>query len=299
MRRIDLNLLVTLDALLEERSVTRAARRLALTQPAVSGALARLRTVFGDPLFVRAQRGILPTPRAEALAEPLKRWLAEAEQLVAPERFDPKRSELALSISTTDYMQRALLLPFLGELRSEAPSLRIAVLPLAIADLGERLAKRDLDLAITTPAFAPQELPSRRLYAERYVAAMGTRHPLARKPRLSLDDFCRFDHLLVSPAGGAFEGPTDAALARLGRRRRVRVSVPSFLLVPELLAGGELLAVVPERVLQGHEARIRSRRPPVEVPGFDVVAVWHPRMHDDPAHRWLRTRLARTASALG
>src|SRR5258705_4752920 len=118
---------------------------------------------------------------------------------------------------------------------------------------------------------------------------MRSAHPLARRRELSLDDFCRFEHVLVSPAGGAFTGPADAALRRLGRERRVRTSVPTFLLVPAMLEAQDLLAVGP----------LRLGAPPFKIPGFDVVAVWHSRVHDDPAHRWLRGRLAQTARRLG
>jgi DNA-binding transcriptional LysR family regulator len=124
LRRIDLNLLVALDALLDEQNVTRAAKRLALTQPTVSAMLARLRKIFGDPLFVRTQRGILPTPRASALAPLLKRWLAEGRALVAEELFDPATAEFTASISANDYIQSALVVPFAKRLRPVSPYAR-------------------------------------------------------------------------------------------------------------------------------------------------------------------------------
>src|SRR6185295_1409009 len=126
-RRIDLNLLVALDALLEEQNVTRAAKRLALTQPTVSAMLARLRKLFDDPLFVRTQRGILPTPRAAALAPTLKQWLAEARALVSDERFEPATADLIASISANDYIQSALIVPFIERLRREVPNAQLAV----------------------------------------------------------------------------------------------------------------------------------------------------------------------------
>jgi DNA-binding transcriptional LysR family regulator len=295
IRNVDLNLLVVLDVLLEERNVSRAARRLALTQSTVSGMLSRLRDALGDPLFVRARHGIRPTPRAEAMTGPLRRWLDDARALVAPAEFEPARWRGAVTISSTDYMQEALLLPFVRELGKEAPGLRVALAPLVIDGLAEKLAGAALDLAVTIPEFAPPGLPSRHLYRDIYVVAMRPAHPLARRRRLTLDDFCRFDHVLVSPTGGAFAGPADAALARLGRERRVRTSVPTFLLVPPMLEAEDLLAVLPRRLVAGRTGRLRLRPPPLEIPGFDVIAVWHSRVHDDPAHRWLRGRLAQTA----
>jgi DNA-binding transcriptional LysR family regulator len=298
IKNVDLNLLVVLDVLLEERSVSRAARRLALTQSTVSGMLSRLRDALGDPLFVRARHGIRPTPRAEAMTGPLRRWLDDARALVAPAPFEPARWRGAVTISSTDYMQEVLLLPFVRELGKEAPSLRVALAPLVIDGLAEKLAAAALDLAVTTAEFAPPGLPSRRLYRDEYVVAMRSAHPLARRRRLTLDDFCRFDHVLVSPTGGAFAGPADTALARLGRERTVRTSVPTFLLVPQMLEVEDLLAVLPRHLVAGRAGRLRVRPPPLEIPGFDVVAVWHRRLHGDPAHRWLRGRLAQTARRL-
>ncbi len=298
IRRVDLNLLVVLDVLLEERNVSRAARRLSLTQSTVSGMLSRLRDAFGDPLFVRARYGLRPTPRAEALVAPLRRWLDDARILIAPAEFDPARWRATLTISSTDYMQETLLLPFVRELAEEAPVLRIALAPLVIEGLAERLAAGTLDLAVTIPEFAPLELPSRRLYRDRYVVAIRRAHPLARRRRLTLDDFCEFDHAVVSPTGGAFAGPTDAALARVGRERRVRTSVPTFLLVPPMLEAEDLIAVLPRRFVTSRAPRLRLLPPPIEIPGFEVIAVWHPRVQHDPPHRWFRGRLARTAGRM-
>jgi DNA-binding transcriptional LysR family regulator len=298
IRQADLNLLVVLDVLLEERNVSRAARRLALTQSTVSGMLARLRETLGDPLFVRSRYGLRPTPRAESLAAPLRRWLEDARALIAPAAFDPARWAGSVAISSTDYMQETLLLPFVRELAGRAPRLRVALVPLAVDGLSERLASGALDLAVTIPEFAPLDLPSRRLYRDRYVVAMRRGHPLAGKRRLSLDDFCRFDHVVVSPTGGAFAGPTDAALARAGRERRVRTSVPTFLLVPRMLQSEDLVAVLPRRLAASRAHRLRILPPPLEIPGFDVVAVWHPRVQLDAPHRWLREGLGAAARAM-
>jgi len=295
MRVIDFNLLIVLDALLDERSVTRAAARVGYTQSTVSGMLARLRDLFGDPLFVRTQRGILPTPRAQALAAPLKQFLADGRRLIARETFDPTRAELTFAISTNDYMQHALLVPFIDVLRREAAKIRLAIKPPIVAGLADALARGDIDLAVTIPEFAMSDLPSRLLYREHYVAAIRPEHPLAKCGTVSMERFCSYDHLLVSPTGGSFEGPTDEELGRLGRRRTVRYSVPSFLLVPELLLTDDMIALVPSRLLRGHGERLKVIKSPVNVPGFDVIAVWHPRVDKDVAHRWLRARVSQIA----
>jgi DNA-binding transcriptional LysR family regulator len=256
IRKIDLNLLAVLEALLDERNVTRAAARLGYTQPTISGMLARLRDLFGDPLFTRTQRGMLPTPRAEALAAPLKQLLADSRRLVAREAFEPASAEMTYSVSTNDYMQHALLVPFVKLLRREASRIRLAVAPAIIEGLGDALARGRIDLALTIPEFAMSDLPSQFLYRERYVVAVRPQHPLARRGAMTIDGFCSYDHILVSPTGGSFEGPTDQALARLRRRRTVRYSVPSFLLMLELLLTDDLIALVPFRLLRDNKKRL-------------------------------------------
>jgi DNA-binding transcriptional LysR family regulator len=295
IKRIDLNLLAVLDALLDERNVTRAAARLGYTQPTISGMLARLRGLFGDPLFVRTQRGLLPTPRAQALSVPLKQLLVDSQRLIAPGAFDPANAEATFAISSNDYMQHAFLVPFVKVLRSEARHIRLAIRPPIIEGLGDALAHGQIDLAVTIPEFAMSDLPSRLLYRERYVVAVRAQHPLARRGAMTVERFCQYDHVLVSPTGGSFEGPTDQALARLKLRRRVRYSVPSFLLMPEVLQTDDLIALVPSRLLRENVKRLVVLKPPIEVQGFDVIAVWHARVDKDIAHRWLRRRLVETA----
>jgi DNA-binding transcriptional LysR family regulator len=295
IRKIDLNLLAVLDALLDERNVTRAAARLGYTQPTISGMLRRLRDLFGDPLFVRTQRGLLPTPRAQALAVSLKQLLADSQRLVARDAFNPANSDVTFTVSSNDYMQHALLVPFVKALRSEAREIKLAIAPPIIEGLSDALARGQIDLAITIPEFAMSDLPSRLLYRERYVVAVRPQHPLARRAAMTVESFCNYDHVLVSPTGGSFEGPTDRALARLRLRRKVRYSVPSFLLMPEILQTDDLVALVPSRLLRDSNKWLVVLKPPVEVPGFDVIAVWHPRVDKDIAHRWLRRRLAETA----
>jgi DNA-binding transcriptional LysR family regulator len=297
IRNIDLNLLIAFDALYDARNVTRAAERLALTQPTVSGMLARLRDLFGDPLFVRTQHGVLPTPRAEALCEPVKALLASAEALVTPGEFDPGSAEMTVSISANDYMQQALIVPFIERLRKQAPGIRLAIMPAAIAGLAEKLARGTVDLAISIPEFADPALPRRLLYTERYVCVARRDHPLKGKT-LSLEAFCSFDHVMVSPTGGGFSGPTDEALAELGARRRVSVSLPSFHVMLETIRADDFLALVPERLLYGKMAGLELFESPVSVPDFDVIACWHRRVEADPAQRWIRELLDSVAKGL-
>lgn len=288
IRTLDLNLLRALDALLDEGSVTRAAERLALTQPAVSGMLTRLRESFDDPLFVRAQRGLVPTPRAQALALPIKRVLGEIESLLLPPAFDPASAGLTLNIAATDYAQRTLLVPLLAALRQQAPGIRIAVRPVDEERLQRQLEVGELDLAILTPETAHDGLHARELYQERYVCALREGHPAA--DALTLERFCALDHAIVSLAGGGFYGVTDEALAGLGVARRVSLSVPSFLMLLEILRSSDLIALLPSRLVRPGDG-LRVLEPPLAVPGFTKIVAWHERTHHHPAHRWVRALL--------
>lgn len=290
IRRLDLNLLRTLDALLETRSVTRAATQLGLTQPAVSGMLVRLREAFDDPLFVRAQRGILPTPRAEALMLPLKATLREIEGLIQPVAFDPVEAKLTVSIAATDYAQRVVLLPFLAALREKAPSIRVSVRPVDGPALAARMERGTLDLALITPDTAAETLRSRRLFDERYVWVMRAGHPAASRP-LDLDTFCAVDHAIMSHDGTQFRGATDEVLDAAGRTRRVVASVPSFTTLVDLVRRSDCCSVLPYRLVRD-EPGLVVIEPPLAVPGFTKVLVWHERTQADPAMRWIRRQLA-------
>jgi DNA-binding transcriptional LysR family regulator len=159
------------------------------------------------------------------------------------------------------------------------------------------LARGTIDLAVTIPEFAGPNLPRSLLYTERYVCAARKGHPLNGK-KLSLDDFCRFDHVIVSPTGGSFEGPADRALSELGASRTVSVSLPSFHVLLETIRAGDFLALVPERLLYGKMAGLKLFNPPITVPDFDVIATWHQRVGRNPAHSWLRSRLTAVAAEL-
>ena len=297
IRHLDFNLLKALDALLDERSVTRAAERLNLTQPAVSGMLTRLRESFDDPLFVRAQRGIVPTLRAQQLAVPVKQLLSDIEHLLQPQAFDPITASMTLTIASTDYALRAVVVPFLSALRVQAPSIRVAVQPVDNQQLLSQLDRGDVDWALVTPESTAAGLHAAKLFDERYVCVMRADHPDAVGETLALDRFCALDHALVSSSGGAFQGVTDQALARIGRSRRVTVSVTSFLVLPEILMASDLIAVVPRRLATKSNG-LFMHEPPVDIPGFSKTVAWHERTHHDPGHKWLRSLLIETCKTL-
>lgn len=290
-KQMDLNLLLTLDMLLTEHNVTRAAHRLHLAQPSVSVQLARLRTIFGDPLLLPGPRGMRPTARAEALREPLRLALAALEQAVSPQQpFDPAAASLTWRIAATDYSETTVLLPALAGLRAAAPGTRLAVLPLAPATLVKQTELGEIDLAFHTTDDAPPSLHRRTLFAERYVLVGRADHPgLKRRPTLA--QFCKLEHVIVSTAGGGFHGVTDTALAQAGLVRRVALSVPHFTFVRTVVASTDLVAMLPERLARGDDG-LRVVDAPVDVPGYEMSMLWHERVHRDPGHRWLRDRIA-------
>ncbi|MGE9550081.1 LysR family transcriptional regulator [Erwinia amylovora] len=290
VRTMDLNLLKTLDALLDERSVTRAAERLALTQPAVSGMLTRLRDCFGDPLFSRTQRGIIPTLRALELASPVKQILSDMEVLLQPKEFDPASAELTLTLAATDYAVKAVVVPFIGRLRKEAPGVRVSVVAVDYAQLPSQLECGDVDLALVTPETTPEGLHARNLFDEEYVCIMRADHPEATEEVMTLDRFCALDQVLVSHSGDKFSGATDEALANIGRKRRVVMAVNSFLMLPEILRVSDLIAITPYRLASTTDGMV-CKKPPLLIPGFSKTLAWHDRSHRDAGHRWLRAVL--------
>ena len=293
IRTLDLNLLKTLDALLDERSVTRAASRLSLTQPAVSGMLNRLRVYFDDPLFIRVPHGMVPTHRAETLAAPVKRILADIDVLLQPTEFDPLSANLTFTVAATDYALRAVMVPFIAALKIRAPAIRVRVVPVESDRLVSQLERGSVDMALITPHTTPAELHSRALYDERYVCMMRADHPDAGKP-LSLARFCALEHVLVSYEGESFRGVTDGALEKIGLTRHVGLSVSNFLVLPDVLAISDMIATVPSRIAQNQTGMFVCETP-VPVPGFTKSMAWHGRTHRNPAQAWLRGLMLETS----
>jgi DNA-binding transcriptional LysR family regulator len=297
IRNIDLNLLVVLDVLLDERSVSRAARRLNLSQPAVSGALKRLRETFQDPLFVRSQQGIRPTPQALELIGPVKTVLQDIDTILSSAEFNPDAAEAVFTIAATDYAQTTFLAPLMRLVHREAPNIRFSVVSTDIRRMPEQFDRQQIDFAITVPEMAPANVQAKELFGDSYVCAVSPDHPSARGT-LSLDDFCALNHVLVTPSSDGFFGPTDDALAKLGRQRRVTVSVPNFLSLPAILENSDFIAVAPERVLRPFAEALHIFAAPLALPDFKVIALWHELSTRSPAHTWLRERMGEIAAGI-
>jgi len=291
LRRLDVNLLITLDMLLTERSVTGAAARLGRSQPAVSAHLRRLREIFGDPLLTPQRRGLAPTRTAAAIQGPLREALAElAAATDAGSVFDPAESTRVFRIMATDSVHSAISVPLARALAEEAPGVSLALQAPDVEKLESRLVGGDTDIAILSPTLRRAVAASRPFYTEDFCCAARPDHPLFAAG-LDLDGFCAAEHILVSPAGGGFTGAVDAALSELGRSRRVRMSVPNFLIVPEVLATSDAIATVPRRVAHRWGNRVAVAEPPLTLPTFDVRLAVAPQARRDPGVAWLETQL--------
>lgn len=291
LRKVDLNLLLTLDALLIERNVTRAAQRLHLSQPSVSVQLGKLRAAFDDPLLLPGPRGMLPTARALALLAPLQAALAQLSQVMQPEAaFDPWTAEAEWKLAAADATEYAILLPLLPALRLQAPRSRMAVFDAVPSRMASQLESGQVDLGFLAHEEAPPALRHRVLFKEHYVLACRTGHPLLQAAP-DLDRFCSLEFVVVSPNGGGYRTAVDTSLEQLGRSRTVVLSVPHFLFVPPLLAASDMVALLPSRLLKNALASLRTWEPPLAIPDYAMAMVWHERMHLDPGHRWLREQV--------
>ncbi|GAA3905115.1 LysR substrate-binding domain-containing protein [Halomonas cibimaris] len=294
LARHDLNALVTLHALLDSRSVTRAAQRLNLSQPAVSRTLSRLRQAFDDPLFVRTHRGLRPTARAQALGPPLARLLEELGALLAPPAFDPASTTRRFHIATTDYGMHAFLSPQWQRLKRQAPHLRLEIQN-GSEDIEQQLAESGPELALCVPGErVPASVHGREVGRDAFVCVMRRDHPLAQDSRqeLTLEAFLRADHQLIS-MGGDDRGAVDLALARQGQKRRVSLRQPHFLAAFSTTVGSDLLLCVPGCLAASVADHwpLAVRRLPLAVPSFAYWLVWHERHQADAGHRWLRHTL--------
>jgi DNA-binding transcriptional LysR family regulator len=296
-RTLDLNLLRVFDAVMAEGSLTRAASDLAMTQPAVSHALRRLRLACGQDLFVRHAHGVRPTAHAEALWPQVRDALAALRKALAPEEFDPLAHPVQLHIAMADATAALLAPPLVAEIEREGVLVNLRVLPLTTRDPRRLLEAGDADLAVgyfpelvtTIVAQGPDShLHHARLYDTRYVCVMRKGHPLAKRA-LTLDDYVQANHLLVSFSGRP-RGYVDQALAAVGRQRRVLLAVNQFFAAGRVVARSDLLTVLPEGFIEatGYSQDLITRELPLTLDPVHVEMIWHLRHEADPAHGWLR-----------
>lgn len=303
-RGFDLNLLRLFDQLMADGSLTRAASALALTQPAASHALKRLHQAVGEPLFVRTAFGMKPTPRAEALWPRVREALDSLRDALAPERFDPRLGQAVFRLAMADATAATLVPPMLQTMQTEGARVSVRTLPLTTRDPRRLLLDDEADLAIGHFPVAvaavlaegrDSGLRQQHLYDTRYVCVMRRGHPLSQGP-LDLDRYCAADHLLVSFSGRA-QGLVDQALAAIGRRRRIALTVNQFFTAGRVVTRSDLLTVLPEGFVTatGYAAELVLRELPFPMNAVSVQMLWPLRRDADAAQRWLRERVLKAA----
>jgi DNA-binding transcriptional LysR family regulator len=290
VRDIDLNLLRVFDAVLRERSVTAAATRLGLTQPAVSNALARLRALFGDALFVRTPAGMDATPFARGVADPVRQALALLESVLAHgPGFDPATATRAFHFYMSDLGQIEFLPPLVERVQQIAGGVRLEAVAADLEHIGDALATGALDLAVGfLPALGPP-VRRRALFRDPYLCLMRADHP---EKTMTRKKFLEASHVLVTYRGGGHR-VIEEAFERAGVTRRIALRVPHFTVVPMVLERTDLILTLPARVARVFERRgkFRTVAPPVPIPPAEVAVHWHERFEADPGNRWLREQL--------
>ncbi len=292
LRNIDLNLLVVLDALVEERSVRRAADRIGLSQSATSHALERLRKLLDDELLVRTSSGMEPTPRALDLSGPVRLALEEIQGALAAPRFDPASEKRAFTVAVETY-ETIIVLPRLVDIfRSEAPGLKLTSRSASVQDILAGIDQGRVDLGVGQFNELPDRFMTCRLLSDRYVCAMHAEHPLASMP-MTLDAYCSKPHLLVSMSGSATD-PIDQALARLHRERDIVMRLPHGLAAVIALARSDMIASMTWGAATAFAVAgpLVLRNLPFEMPSADFRLVWNRRFNDSPAHIWLRRKFS-------
>jgi len=306
-RTLDLNLLRVFDEIMAERSLTRAARNLNLTQPAVSNALRRLREALGDDLVQRSGQGMAPTPRARAIWPAVREALEQLELSLVPNEFMPAQAKTTFILAMADATAAELMPGLVEILENEAPGITLRVVPLTTRDPRDLLDQESCDLAVGffpsvladltahSQGDGPLPFAHQRLYDGQYVCVMRKDHPLAGR-NMSLDDYCNARHMLVSFSGRPY-GFIDEALAALGRQRQIVLTVNQFFTAGRVVAHSNLLTVLPRHFISvtGIANELALEPLPFEVPLVHVDALWHRRSQLRASHQWLRQAVQRSA----
>lgn len=301
---LDLNLLRVFDTVMIEQNLTRASNRLAMTQPAVSNALRRLREALGDDLLIRTAHGMKPTPRAEELWPTVRRALSELEAVVTSEQsFDLKTARNTFRMAMADATAALWLPSLVRSIEREAPGLTIRMAQLTTREPRPMLLHGDIDLAIGFFPGVVAQLASgqgamvspirhQQLYSGRYVCVMRKNHPLV-KEELTLDAYCAANHLLVSFSGRA-HGLVDEALAQINRERRILLTVNQFFTAGRVVASSDLITVLPRHLIAstGITSALITRELPFAMPNVHIDMLWHERDTRNPAHKWLREHMS-------
>lgn len=291
-------MLRTFDALMRERSVSRAAATLFLSQPAVSASLSRLREVFGDPLFTRTSHGVAPTARAQTLAPQVEKVLADiAGLLEAQQGFDPSSSQRIFRIAGSDHASHLVLPTLASRLAGLRSPIRIVWEAAGTSPLADRLHKGDLDLGVVGRIHPPRDMETRVLYEDRYVFVTRHGHPQVGQP-VTLDSFCATPQVFLGYGTSALEDVIDEALAKSGRQRLAQIAVSSFGQIVDLLQHSDHAAVIAARVARTHGDKVQAHDLPFTLPGYQMLMCWGTRAGSDPGVQWLKNQLNAIFEAL-
>jgi DNA-binding transcriptional LysR family regulator len=293
----DLNLLVVFEAVFRERSVTKAGERLGLSQPALSHALNRLRWQLKDQLFIRTPNGMMPTPRAEDLVQPVRRALSELQSALEPEQFVAATAERRFTIAVNNYAAVVLAAPIVAEVAALAPHLRLALRPSGTLDVVDLLDRGDLDLAITALEPPGERFASQVLVEDHYVVSMRRGHAASRNA-FDLSSFVAHPHLAISSSGEDLRF-VDAALTEAGLARQISLEAP-YLSAGAILVQSNMLAVLGSQIAREFRRNypIELRDLPFKSRPLRSIMLWHGRFDDQPSHRWLRGAIAAVAQQL-
>lgn len=300
LSRLDLNLLVAFDALLTERSVTRAAARVGLGQSAMSHNLARLRALFGDELLTRGAEGMRPTPRALALADPVRVTLAQIQAAVLKRQdFDPLTAERVFRVGLADSIEVAVAPGLMARLRATAPHVSLRLRPINRISVLDELDAGNLDLGIGVFTQGQVHHKRRPLYTESFLCLFSPEQLKLSAP-ISLDDYLSVPHILTSLSDDA-HGAVDEALAKHKLKRSIAMTTPGFLAVPFVLRRAPVITTMPSRLARyfAEAFGLATSEPPIELPSFTISLLWHASFDQDPGHVWLRQTVSGLSSEMG
>lgn len=299
IRSLDVGMLRTFDALMREKNVSRAAARLFLSQPAVSASLNRLREVFGDPLFTRTSRGVVPTERALALAPQVQKVLDDLAALLEADRpFDPATSHRIFRVAGSDHASRMLLPALSRSLIALGSGIRLVWVPPGTWSLAEHLNRGQLDLGVVARIQPPRDLAMQVLYEDRYVYVMRKDHPLAGQP-VTLDSFCAVPQIFLGYGTSTLDDLIDETLAQGGRQRLAQIAVSSFGQIVHQLQHSDHAAVLGGRVARQFAGLLHIQPLPFPFPGYQSLMCWDPRSDADGGVQWLKQQIARIAAEAG
>lgn len=288
LSRLDIKQIRILIALIELKSLSQVAKKMGLTQQAISEQLRKLRDTFDDLLFIRQGNKMVPTTKALSLQVPAQEVLNKIEDMLAPDEFNPSEFEGIFTISATDYAIHALLPKLMNRLRTDAPGLKIIVRDFESDDVNELLSSGELDLLLSFPEFIPESLPYKKLFCEQHVCIV-SKHSNLLEQNVSLEDIAHRPQIIVSPSRANLRGSLEQWFNTFGLKRHIVMAVPSFSSVPEILHATDMIAFYPSRLLPNEKVAILDVG--YSPPPFEVIVGWHPRTSQSKIHQWIINQL--------